>query len=166
MCSLFQACIARSQSCAASFNWGTQPFRCSTCLHRGPTARHPLFFLFPVYVACSPCSCGLALLAQFYPKKYPANFWLLLGCVVAYVVLSTLMTGQRSGERRALPAWHARGCLEQRLAVMRGAKAAGCRVGVLSRSKHGVGQGQKQRPGCLPPAAPWTPAPCSHRHGV
>ncbi|KAL4426693.1 hypothetical protein ABPG77_004749 [Micractinium sp. CCAP 211/92] len=36
--------------------------------------------------------CGLALLAQFYPKKYPANFWLLLGCVAAYVVLSTLMT--------------------------------------------------------------------------
>lgn len=34
------------------------------------------------------------MLAQFYPKKYPANFWLLLGCVAAYVVLSTLMTGQ------------------------------------------------------------------------
>lgn len=50
-------------------------------------------------------SCGLALLAQFYPKKYPANFWLLLGCVAAYVVLSTLMTGQPgvgSGRGRAL----------------------------------------------------------------
>lgn len=38
------------------------------------------------------CSCGVACLAQFYPKKYPANFWLLVGCVAAYMVLSTLMT--------------------------------------------------------------------------
>jgi signal peptidase complex subunit 2 len=34
----------------------------------------------------------VACLAQFYPKKYPANFWLLVGCVAVYVVLSTLMT--------------------------------------------------------------------------
>ena len=34
----------------------------------------------------------MACLAQFYPLKYPANFWLLAGCVAAYTVLSGLMT--------------------------------------------------------------------------
>ncbi|PSC77014.1 putative signal peptidase complex subunit 2 [Micractinium conductrix] len=37
-------------------------------------------------------ACALACVAQFYPKKYPDNFWVLLGCVAAYVVLSTAMT--------------------------------------------------------------------------
>ncbi|EFN57522.1 hypothetical protein CHLNCDRAFT_143120 [Chlorella variabilis] len=37
-------------------------------------------------------ACGVACLAQFYPKKYPDNTLLLAGCVVAYVVLSSLMT--------------------------------------------------------------------------
>ncbi|KAI7841303.1 hypothetical protein COHA_004922 [Chlorella ohadii] len=37
-------------------------------------------------------ACAVACLAQFYPKKYPANFWLLACCVASYVVLSTLMT--------------------------------------------------------------------------
>lgn len=39
-------------------------------------------------------SCGLACLAQFYPKKYPDNFWVLVGCVSGYVVLSLLMSGR------------------------------------------------------------------------
>lgn len=43
------------------------------------------------------CSCGVACLAQFYPKKYPDNTLLLAGCVVAYVVLSSLMTGGWQG---------------------------------------------------------------------
>ncbi|KAL4425565.1 hypothetical protein ABPG75_009581 [Micractinium tetrahymenae] len=43
-------------------------------------------------IALGLACCGLALLAQFYPKKHPSNFWLLVGCVAAYVVLSTLMT--------------------------------------------------------------------------
>lgn len=42
-----------------------------------------------------PCSCAVACLAQFWPKKYPANFWLLASCVAAYVVLSSLMTRAR-----------------------------------------------------------------------
>ncbi|PRW59420.1 putative signal peptidase complex subunit 2 [Chlorella sorokiniana] len=37
-------------------------------------------------------ACAVACLAQFWPKKYPANTWVLAGCVAAYVVLSTLMT--------------------------------------------------------------------------
>lgn len=45
----------------------------------------------------------MACLAQFYPKKYPDNFWLLAACVPAYVVLSSLMTGagRRLGGRAA-----------------------------------------------------------------
>lgn len=34
----------------------------------------------------------MACLAQFYPLKYPASFWLLVGCVSTYAVLSALMT--------------------------------------------------------------------------
>lgn len=35
---------------------------------------------------------SLALLAQFYPSKFPANFWLLVGCVSAYATLSFVLT--------------------------------------------------------------------------
>ncbi len=31
------------------------------------------------------------MLAQFYPKKFPDNWYLLLGCVVAYAFLSTVL---------------------------------------------------------------------------
>lgn len=34
----------------------------------------------------------MALLAQFYPLKYPASFWLLVCCVTTYTVLSTAMS--------------------------------------------------------------------------
>lgn len=49
----------------------------------------------------------MACLAQFYPKKYPDNFWLLAACVPAYVVLSSLMTGagRRLGGRAAQWKW-------------------------------------------------------------
>lgn len=36
-------------------------------------------------------TCFFALLAQFYPKKFPDNWWLLLGCVIAYGILSTAL---------------------------------------------------------------------------
>ncbi|KAK9828910.1 hypothetical protein WJX72_002748 [[Myrmecia] bisecta] len=36
-------------------------------------------------------TCAIALLAQFYPKKYPANWGLLLGCVVAYVICTAAL---------------------------------------------------------------------------
>lgn len=36
--------------------------------------------------------CIVACVAYFYPKKHGENFWLLLGCIVTYVILSTLMT--------------------------------------------------------------------------
>lgn len=41
----------------------------------------------------APCSCAIACLAQFYPQKYPASTWLLAGCVAAYMVVTSLMTG-------------------------------------------------------------------------
>lgn len=34
------------------------------------------------------CSCALAASAQFYPKKYPDNYWVLLFCVVCYGLAS------------------------------------------------------------------------------
>ncbi len=34
----------------------------------------------------------MACLAQFYPLKYPASFWLLASCVCTYATLSTGMT--------------------------------------------------------------------------
>ena len=34
----------------------------------------------------------MGLLAQFYPLKYPANTWLLVGCVAAYCLLSAALT--------------------------------------------------------------------------
>lgn len=34
----------------------------------------------------------MACLAQFYPQKYPANAWLLVGCVSTYALLSAAMT--------------------------------------------------------------------------
>ena len=36
-------------------------------------------------------TCGLALLAQFYPVKFPANYNVLLACVVGYCVFNTLL---------------------------------------------------------------------------
>lgn len=38
----------------------------------------------------------MACLAQFYPLKYPASFWLLASCVSIYAVLSTAMTAVAS----------------------------------------------------------------------
>ncbi|PNW75367.1 hypothetical protein CHLRE_12g524200v5 [Chlamydomonas reinhardtii] len=34
---------------------------------------------------------GSGLLAQFGPGKFPANWWMVFGCVVAYLVLTTLL---------------------------------------------------------------------------
>ena len=36
-------------------------------------------------------TCGLALLAQFYPGKFPANHNVLVACVVGYCVFNTLL---------------------------------------------------------------------------
>mgnify|MGYP001810383177 CR=1 FL=1 len=93
-------------------------------------------------------------MAQFYPKKYPDNFWVLLGCVAAYVVLSTAMTGALGvlwGQRRAS------GSINQspRVTQMKSADrqhvapllccAAACAVAACGRGKRlGVWQGGRQ----------------------
>ena len=55
--------------------------------------RRSLHIRLECYLVCSLCSCGLACLAQFFPKKHRYNAWVLAACVAAYLVLSTLMTG-------------------------------------------------------------------------
>lgn len=62
---------------------------------RACTAPHPPLSTAPARRPrpLPPCSCAVACLAQFYPKKYPDNFWVLAGCVATYVVLSSLMSG-------------------------------------------------------------------------
>ena len=36
-------------------------------------------------------TCATALLAQFYPKPFPENYWLLVACVVVYFLLNTAL---------------------------------------------------------------------------
>ena len=36
-------------------------------------------------------TCATALLAQFYPKPFPDNYWLLVACVVVYFLLNTAL---------------------------------------------------------------------------
>lgn len=55
------------------------------------------------------CSCAIACFAQFYPKllqHFPKlhlnNTWLVAGCVVAYAILSSLMTGGCRWQSRAV----------------------------------------------------------------
>lgn len=43
------------------------------------------------------CRCGLALLAQFYPKKYPENYWVLLVCVGLYIAATLFLNSIFSG---------------------------------------------------------------------
>lgn len=47
---------------------------------------------FDLKLALGISACAVACLAQFYPLKYPANFWLLVCCVSVYAALSTAMT--------------------------------------------------------------------------
>ena len=41
--------------------------------------------------------CSLAAIAQFYPKKYPENFWVLVVCVGLYIVASLAHSALFSG---------------------------------------------------------------------
>ena len=41
--------------------------------------------------------CSLAAMAQFYPKKYPDNFWVLVFCVGLYVAASLAHSALFSG---------------------------------------------------------------------
>lgn len=47
------------------------------------------------------CRCALAAIAQFYPVKYPDNFWILVTCVGLYIatsLVSTLVLGSIEGD--------------------------------------------------------------------
>ena len=44
-----------------------------------------------VKIALGLITCGLALLAQFYPVKFPANYNVLVACVAGYCVFNTLL---------------------------------------------------------------------------
>lgn len=44
-----------------------------------------------VKIALGLVTCGLALLAQFYPVKFPANYNVLVMCVAGYVFFNTLL---------------------------------------------------------------------------
>jgi hypothetical protein len=43
------------------------------------------------------CRCGLAALAQFYPRKYPENYWILLICVGLYIASTLALNIMFSG---------------------------------------------------------------------
>lgn len=45
-------------------------------------------FLSNVRIALGLAACSVALLAQFYPLKFPANVPLLVSCIVVYVLLN------------------------------------------------------------------------------
>lgn len=47
--------------------------------------------------ACTNCRCALAAVAQFYPKKYPDNFWVLLVCVGLYMAATLALNIMFSG---------------------------------------------------------------------
>ena len=61
---------------------------------RGPR-RHAVTPRESRRVACAAVlgvvTCGLALLAHFHPAKFPANYWLTLGCVVGYVACNAAL---------------------------------------------------------------------------
>lgn len=38
------------------------------------------------------CRCSTALVAQFYPKKHPDNWWLLLFCIIAYAACTAALS--------------------------------------------------------------------------
>ena len=37
------------------------------------------------------CRCLFALVAQFYPRKFPDNYWLLVICVAAYALCTAAL---------------------------------------------------------------------------
>lgn len=37
------------------------------------------------------CRCSIALIAQFYPRKHPDNWWLLLCCIIAYAICTAAL---------------------------------------------------------------------------
>ena len=45
-------------------------------------------------------TCATALLAQFYPKPFPENYWLLVACVVVYFLLNTVLQVRRTSRQR------------------------------------------------------------------
>jgi len=42
-----------------------------------------------IVLGLSTCAC--ALVAQFYPKPFPENYWVLVVCVTAYFLLNTVL---------------------------------------------------------------------------
>lgn len=49
-------------------------------------------FVSNVKIALGLISIALALLAQFWPGKFHANWWIVFWCVVAYVVVTAILT--------------------------------------------------------------------------
>lgn len=42
-------------------------------------------------IALGLSTCACALVAQFYPKPFPENYWVLVVCVTAYFLLNTAL---------------------------------------------------------------------------
>lgn len=48
-------------------------------------------FLSNVRIALGLAACAVALVAQFYPLKFPANVTLLVVCIAVYVLLNVVL---------------------------------------------------------------------------
>lgn len=132
-------CGNRHQTCAACRATSTPPRWPRRCVRaRLRAALNRCLLLSPlVLAACPACSCAIAVVAYFYPKRNPDSFWLVLACVVLYTVLSSLMTGAQLTRGLAAPltccpvaAMHRMRCADAagRWLHDRGACCARCRI--------------------------------------